>query len=125
MHRKDLFEAAAKFAEEELLPKVKSDFKRWALGGALPSLPNLLDRAAVEYMPMLHALGIMDAEGEVDRDGLQRFLDGAFKSQPSLELHLSDLIGGDSLAMPLVKGMLDLSFAFTADDTDRILAAVK
>lgn len=74
-------QAIATHVAQTIIPQVSNPMTQWALAGAVAT-GSIARRAT----PLLTMVGVMDADGDVDVDALDTFINGAFAQTPKVTI---------------------------------------
>ena len=74
------------YCKEKVAPKLKTDFDRFLMYGALGVLDAAVPSLMRKYGAAMQDFGVIDAEGKVNIDLLEKFGTSAFEGQPTLNI---------------------------------------
>ena len=122
MERAQFYVALVDYFETCVLGHMESDIVKAVLGGCLAVSPKLLDAWVENHSMALTALGLLEADGSVSTDGVRAWLDGAFRTQPSVTVKLDELVRAILPTMPeVVLNSLKTTVKFTKADENELL----
>lgn len=87
----------------------------WLMGGVMAGLSRGVTAKITENSELLKMLGIMDKDGDIDIDGVEEFLKGAFEKSPELRIDPRELLNL-KFQNPLLDNLLDGEIVFRPDE---------
>lgn len=93
MERSKAYIVVVDYIETFILPSLASDATRCVAGGCLVAVPKALDMLVNKYESALRFLDILDADGGIDVNGVENWLNCAFAAQKELDVKVDEVIG--------------------------------
>lgn len=117
----NIADALYEYAKSEIIPMIagQSELTAGILNGALRAGRRKLT-VNVADNSMLKAIGIVQDDGEIDKEILKDFFDGVFENQNTLPVSLADLLKA-ATGISSENELLQDKIKFTRVDADRLM----
>jgi hypothetical protein len=117
----NIADALYEYAKSEIIPMIagQSELTAGILNGALRAGKKKLT-VNVADNSMLKAIGIVQDDGEIDKESLKDFFDGVFENQNTLPVSLADLLKA-ATGISSENELLQDKIKFTRVDADRLM----
>ena len=117
----NITDALYEYAKTEIIPMIAGDspFTAGLLNGALRASRKKINIKIADNS-MLKAIGIVQDDGEIDKESLRDFFDGVFEGRENLPVSLADLLK-TATGITSESELLQDTIKFTRADADRLL----
>ena len=80
--------ALADFIDQRIMTAIGDDnpLMKWLIGGASTPLLTRFDKIVSNYAPILKSIGVIDENGNLDIETVEKFLNSAFSKQDSVQV---------------------------------------
>lgn len=95
MNIKDFEVGVASYCKDKVMPKLTSSWDRLVLGAFIGALGLRFETLIQNIYPAVVSAGIIDANGNIDLDMLEKIGNSGFEYQPTLEIWKLKFSGED------------------------------
>lgn len=74
------------FIDNQILPNITTDWKRFAIGGATGVVMLRFDNFVADLAPKGRSMQVLTQDGKLDIAVVKAFLDGGFKASPTVQM---------------------------------------
>jgi len=125
MERSAAYIIVVDYIENHILPSLTSEVTRCVAGGCLVAVPKILDMLVSKHEAVLRFLDILDENGDVNLNGVEKWLNNAFRVQPELVVKVDEVIGTLFPACPpLWLEFAKVTIKFKKKDADELVASL-
>lgn len=124
---KDFLVVLTSFLEGNLGPGLENHLggaAPWILGGVMAGVSRGVAAKVNENSELLKMLGIMSEDGNINIDGVEEFLEGAFQKSPELRIDPKKVIGL-KFDNPLLNNILDGEIVFRPEEGKEFISMLK